>query len=105
MIRGRFFSLVLALVVYFSTCVSVRGQSTYGSITGAVSDPSGAAVVGAQVILTNVGTGEKRTQPTVADGLYSFVNVIPGVYRIDIEQQGFKHFARQNVVVEVNQAG
>jgi hypothetical protein len=105
MIRGRFLSLVLALGVIVSTCMSVQGQSTYGSITGAVSDPSGAAVVGAQVTLTNVGTGEKRTQPTGADGLYSFVNVIPGTYRIDIEQQGFKHFTRQNVVVEVNQSG
>ncbi len=104
MIRGRFLSLVLALGVIFSTCMSVQGQSAYGSLTGSVSDATGAAVVGAEVTLTNIGTGEKRTQPTGADGLYSFVNLIPGNYRIDIEQKGFKHFTQQNVVVQVNQA-
>src|SRR6266436_2456679 len=104
MIRGRFLSLVLALGVIFSTCISVQGQSAYGSLTGSVSDATGAAVVGAEVTLTNIGTGEKRTQPTGADGLYSFVNLIPGNYRIDIEQKGFKHFTQQNVVVQVNQA-
>src|SRR6266403_2898423 len=104
MISRRFLSLALSVFVFFSTCVFVQGQSTYGSITGSVTDPSGAAVTDARVTLTNIGTGEKRTQPTGADGLYSFVNLIPGNYRIDIEQKGFKHFTQQNVVVQVNQA-
>lgn len=100
----RFLPLVLAVGVVFSTCVFLQGQSTYGSISGSVTDATGAAVAGAQVTLTNVGTGEKRVQPSDADGLYGFVNLIPGDYRIDIEQKGFKHFTRQNVVVQVNQA-
>jgi len=101
---GRFLPLILALGMVLSTCTFVQGQSTYGSITGSVVDPSGAAITDAQVTLTNLGTAEKRTQSTGADGFYSFVNLIPGQYRIDIEKQGFKHFTRQNVVVEVNQA-
>src|SRR5882762_8543855 len=101
---GRFLRLILALGMVLSTCTFVQGQSTYGSITGSVVDPSGAAITDAQVTLTNLGTAEKRTQSTGADGFYSFVNLIPGQYRIDIEKQGFKHFTRQNVVVEVNQA-
>jgi hypothetical protein len=51
-----------------------------------------------------MGTAQTRTQSTSSDGLYTFVNLIPGNYKIDIEKQGFKHFTRSNVVVEVNQA-
>src|SRR6267378_5097925 len=103
MIRGRFLSLVLALGVIFSTCMSVQGQSAYGSLTGSVSDATGAAVVGAEVTLTNIGTGEKRTQPTGSDGLYSFVNLIPGNYRIEAEKAGFKHVTQEPVTVQVQQ--
>lgn len=79
-------------------------QSTYGSIVGAVTDSSGAAIADAQVTLTNLGTSEKRTQTTGGDGLYSFVNLFPGRYRVDIEKTGFKLFTRSEVVVEVNQS-
>jgi len=65
----KFWMLVLSLAFVFSTCPFVQGQSTYGSITGSVTDPSGAAITDAQVTLTNLGTAEKRVQPTNADGL------------------------------------
>ena len=97
-----FLTLVVGIALTSSICV--QGQSTYGSVSGAVTDASGAAVVDAQVTLTNTGTAEKRTQRTGGDGLYSFVNLSPGEYRIDVEKQGFKHFTRANVTVEVNQA-
>src|SRR6266496_1890179 len=99
-------SLTVALFVAFvlSTCSFLQGQSTYGSITGSVTDPSGAAITDAQVTLTNLGTAEKRTQPTGADGLYSFVNLLPGNYRIEVEKQGFKRITREPVVVQVQQS-
>ncbi len=81
----------------------LRAQTTYGSITGSVADPSGAVVPDAQVTLTNLGTEEKRTQASGPDGLYSFVNLIPGRYRLDVEKEGFRHFIRPEVVVEVQQ--
>jgi Carboxypeptidase regulatory-like domain len=93
----------LALLVVLSTTFLAQGQSTYGSISGVVTDPTGAAVLGADVTLTNVSTSEKRTQQSGADGLFTFVNLFPGVYRIDIEKQGFKHFAQPQVVVQVQQ--
>ena len=97
----------LSLLTILLLCVAplMQGQSTYGSITGLVTDSSGAAVVDAQVTLTNLGTQEKRTQNTGGDGFYSFVNLIPGQYRVDVEKGGFKHFTRQNILVEVNQSG
>src|SRR5256885_15921914 len=99
MFSRRLQSLLLCLGVLFSSCLFVQGQSTYGSITGSVTDPSGAAITDAQVTLTNVGTAEKRVQPTNADGLYSFVNLIPGNYKLEVEKQGFKHITRTPVVV------
>src|ERR1700722_7224082 len=93
------FFVVLALVV----SIPLHGQSTYGTVDGTVTDPSGAAVGDAKVTLTNVGTQEIHTQNTSNEGTFQFVNIIPGAYRLDIEKAGFKHFGRTNVVVQVQQ--
>jgi hypothetical protein len=79
-------------------------QTFYGSVVGAVTDPSGAAISQAHVTLTNTGTAERRTDQTDASGNYQFVNLVPGVYRVDIESAGFKHLTRDNVQVEVQSA-
>src|SRR5216683_4767016 len=100
----RFLSLFLSFAIFFSASVFMQGQSTYGSITGSVTDPSGAAITDARVTLTNLGTSEKRTQPTGSDGLYSFVNLIPGSYRIEVEKPGFKRITQEPVVVQVQQS-
>jgi hypothetical protein len=84
--------------------VPLPAQSTYGSVTGSVTDPSAAPVGGAQVTLTNLGTSEKRTQSTGDDGLYLFPNLLPGLYRIEIEKAGFNKYSRPEVRVEVNQS-
>src|SRR5215469_13192968 len=99
-----FQSLTLLTLSLLCLASLTQAQSTYGSITGLVTDSTGAAVVDAPVTLTNVGTQEKRTQNTGPDGLFSFVNLIPGQYRVDVEKAGFKHFTRQNVGVDVNQS-
>src|SRR5712692_8652047 len=78
-------------------------QSTYGTISGSVVDSSGAAIADAQVTLTNLGTSEKRTQSTGSDGLYTFVNLFAGKYKIDAEKTGFKRTSRTDIVVEVQQ--
>ena len=57
-----------------------------------------------QVTLTNLATAAKQTVTTGSDGLYSFVNLNPGAYRVDAEKTGFKHFKRDNIVVQVQQA-
>src|SRR6266403_2004639 len=103
---------LVTFVVALTLCLACMGvfspvsyaQSTYGTISGSVVDSSGAAIADAQVTLTNLGTSEKRTQSTGSDGLYSFVNLNPGRYKIEAEKTGFKHFTRPEVVVEVNQS-
>src|SRR6516162_9766627 len=94
----------LSVTLTLSLTTFVRAQTTYGSITGSVTDSTGAAVIGARVTLTDVGTSQARTQPSGADGLFTFVNLVPGTYKIDVEKQGFKHFTRADVIVQVNQS-
>ncbi len=103
MTSSKLQTLLLSVVVVLATSLSLYGQSTYGTVDGTVTDPSGAVVAGAQVTLTNTGTQEKHTQTAGNEGGYKFVNVIPGEYRLDITKSGFKHFARTNVVVQVQQ--
>jgi hypothetical protein len=105
---GRFLH-VLAMSLLFcfaATLLSapLAAQSTFGSISGTVMDASGSAVADAQVSLTSLATSAKQTFTTGPDGLYSFVNLYPGEYTVEAEKTGFKHFKRESVVVQVQQA-
>ena len=82
----------------------VSAQSTFGSISGTVSDSSGSAIPGAQVTVTSLATAATQSVTTGGDGLYSFVNLNPGDYRMDVQKDGFKHFRREPVTVQVQQA-
>src|ERR1700678_2257082 len=106
--RNRFLR-VFALGLCFCFAAMLLGsplsaQSTFGSISGTVADASGAAVPDAQVTLTSAATGAKQTYTTSGDGLYSFVNLNPGEYRLDVEKAGFKHVKRESVIVQVQQS-
>jgi len=96
-------SAIFAVTLIF-LALPAWAQTTYGSVDGSVTDPSGAPIAGAQVTLTNLGTSERRTQVTGSDGLYLFANLLPGRYSIDVEKPGFKKYSRPDVVVEVNQS-
>jgi len=103
------FLLVLAVGICICLAAMLLGsplaaQTTFGSIAGTVADASGSAVPDAQVTLTSGGTGAKQAYTTGGDGLYSFVNLNPGEYRLDVEKAGFKHYKRESVIVQVAQA-
>jgi hypothetical protein len=83
------------------SCGTLNAQNSYGSAVGTITDNTGAVVTGATVTLTNVDTGDKRTVTTNGSGDYLFVNLPPGNYRVDVENTGFKHFTRTNVLVLV----
>jgi hypothetical protein len=105
-VRGIGVSSLVALLIF--CCLApfgspVAAQSTFGSISGTVTDASGAAMPDATVTLTNSATSAKQTVTTGSDGLYSFVNLTPGSYVLEVEKQGFKHFKRDPVVVQVQQ--
>ncbi|MFZ0941725.1 MAG: TonB-dependent receptor, partial [Candidatus Sulfotelmatobacter sp.] len=74
------------------------------SISGTVTDPSGAVVAGATVTATNVDTGVAATQSTNAQGFYSFQSLPVGRYTIEVRQGGFKDYKETGLVLDVNQA-
>ncbi len=98
---GRFQRLcLLGLIATFCSTLPLFGQTTFGSIVGNVTDPSGAAVSNTEVTLTNLGTNEKHTETTNADGFYQFVNLPPASYSVEIAKPGFKRVVRTPVVVQ-----
>jgi len=81
--------------------ISLFGQAFYGSIVGTVTDPSNAAVHGASVTLTNIGTDERHQTLTGAGGGYQFLNLIPGNYKVEVELAGFKRATAEQIEVTV----
>jgi len=95
---------LVGIFLLLSYSFVLKAQTTYGSLSGTVTDASGAAAPGATVTLTSTATSEKQTQTTGDTGLYSFVNLIPGQYRIVVEKTGFKRVSRENVIIQVQQS-
>jgi hypothetical protein len=82
----------------------VNGQTATGSISGLVKDPSGSALNGATVTLTNTATNELRSVTTNTVGLYSFQLLPPATYRLEIKQPGFRSFVADNLTLNVGQS-
>jgi len=89
----------LAFILLAST-LSVRAQTTNGSIQGTVTDPSGAAVGGAGVTGRNLDTGLTITTVTTDAGFYSLANLPPGRYSVTIEGPNLKKYVREGVTVQ-----
>ena len=77
-------------------------QAVYGSIFGTITDPSGAAVAGAKVIVTSATKGTTYEATTNTDGNYSVTHLIPDVYNIRAEGAGFKAFEQQEYQVSAD---
>src|SRR5262249_38686316 len=82
----------------------LSAQVSTGSIAGQVTDATRAAISSATVTLTNQGTGAARTGKTDATGGYGFPLVAPGIYRLQVEAQGFKSYEVSGLEVQVAQA-
>jgi hypothetical protein len=74
-----------------------------GSITGIATDPSGAVVPGSKVTVTNQATNLARTVATNASGFYSVTNLVPGVYGVTLEKEGFSTVKIENAPLTVAQ--
>lgn len=97
----RHFRRALSLVLLLAAAGGA--QENTGAILGMVQDPSGAAVAGVQVLVTNEGTGLARAATTGADGFYNVLLLPVGRYSIQAEMAGFQRFLRQGVSLDVNQ--
>jgi hypothetical protein len=77
--------------------LSAPAQNITGSFTGSVTDPSGAAVAGAEVTATNAETNQPATVKTSDQGVYQLLYLRPGPYSIRVTAAGFKTTLRDNI--------
>jgi hypothetical protein len=89
----------LTLVVMLLCATWASAQSTYGTITGTVTDSSGAVVTGAKVEIRNQETGTTRYVLTGAQG-YRFANVDPGIYTVKASMLNFGTLENRDVVLQ-----
>ncbi|MGO9404257.1 MAG: TonB-dependent receptor domain-containing protein [Terriglobales bacterium] len=98
------FHVLLLVTLVLSLCIPSFGQSELATVSGTITDPTGAAVTGAQVKLTNVNTGITAATPSNETGLYVFPVVRPGQYRMVVEKQGFRQIVLTDLTVNVQDA-
>ncbi|MGC2170795.1 MAG: carboxypeptidase regulatory-like domain-containing protein [Candidatus Sulfotelmatobacter sp.] len=100
-VSGRNFLFVCILFLCGGSVA--LAQAGRGSVSGLVTDPSGAIVAGAKVVLLNQATGVTQHTVTSSGGLYTFISLNPGVYQVTASQKGFKSVAQDKVTVTVDQ--
>jgi hypothetical protein len=76
-------------------------QSFYGSLVSVVRDAQGGVIPGATLVLSNTATSERREGVSAEDGEYRFVNLVPGIYRLEVEVSGFQRYLRDEIEVNV----
>jgi hypothetical protein len=96
---GARFLLLLAVL----SATGVQAQVLYGSLTGTVTDTSGAVVSGAQVTALAVQTGVSQTAAADSAGIYRFPALLPGTYKVTITAKGFTTQETAGVLVSGNE--
>ncbi len=100
--NGRIRTLGFGILVLLFFAGSLPAQVLSGQISGTVFDSSGAVVVGAPVVALNRNTGMSRQQMTNDSGLYVFPDLVPGVYEVSVEFQGFKKYTEGGIQLSAN---
>src|ERR1051326_1535995 len=76
-------------------------QFTTGSLGGTVTDPTGAAVADAKVMVRNTETALTRTVQSASDGGFLFSSLPVGVYNLTVEKAGFSTYVQEGVVLHI----
>ncbi|MFZ0761825.1 MAG: carboxypeptidase regulatory-like domain-containing protein, partial [Candidatus Sulfotelmatobacter sp.] len=102
---ARWLSLLLAVcVVVLGLTAAGFGQELGATLTGTVTDPSGALVAGATVVVHSNDTGlDVRTVTTSSTGNFNITNLSAGRYRVTVKNAGFQTYVANNVILNVAQ--
>ena len=99
MVLRRTFLFLLSIIFTVHAWAQISG-----GLQGRVTDPSGAAIARAQVTLTRTSTGVEQKTETTAEGYYTFAQLSPGSYSVEIAAQGFATVLRQGLTVPTGEA-
>src|ERR1051326_4302010 len=91
----------LALLLFSST--ALFAQEFRATLTGTVTDPSGAAVPNATVKATNIATNTVKETKTTSDGVYAIPFLEPAVYTAEASAPGFQALKREQITLSVGQ--
>jgi len=97
----KFHRKLVRIALLLLTCCTAGWAQDTASITGTVTDSSGAAIAKAQVTISNTEHGVTRTAPTNDSGEYLFAALPIGSYDLTVAAEGFKKFQAKNVVLRV----
>jgi len=94
-------AILVLIVAVFAMAPIALAQTDRGTITGTVTDSTGAAVPGAHVAAANAGNGTHFETQTTAAGEYTLASIPAGTYSVSVEATGFKKLTTPNIVVQV----
>ncbi len=89
------------LIILLCMCAPIWAQNSYGRLTGRITDPQSAPVVGAPVKIVQAETNAASQTVTNGEGVFELPNLLPGRYTLNTEFQGFKKYNRTNLTVRV----
>ena len=91
----------ICLFAVLTLLASIAAAQASSQLNGSVTDPSGATVAEANITLTETATGSHRSTTSNASGLYQFLDVAPGNYKLEASAAGFAPFLAPNVTLVV----
>ena len=95
----RFLSMGLSFWLLLAAAGAAQQGTT--EVRGQVTDAQGAVLPGVNVVVRNQDTGMFRETVTNQDGTYFVSGIVPGMYQIEAELQGFKKYSRRDVRLEI----
>jgi carboxypeptidase family protein len=91
--------LVILSCICLVCAATLVGQGIFATLTGVVSDPSGAVIANAKVVLKDAGSGSARDTVTNGDGYFTFASVPVGTYNLSVEAQGFQTYKADSIAL------
>jgi outer membrane receptor protein involved in Fe transport len=92
---------VFATVLFLATAGRVSAQAQTATITGTATDPSGAALAGAKIVVTNTGTNVSQSTVTDQQGRYTVPDLPVGNYSVTASQSGFRTTVQSGVTLTI----
>ena len=90
---------VLFAMMCLMMCVPGLHAQTTASLSGTITDPTGAVIPGAQITLTDTVTGAQRKTTSNGAGAFTMTALLPGTYDLAVDAKGFQSYVQRGIVL------